>query len=606
MKNFPEDTIDSLQRSLNLTFDGISQNANAGVLMREKRQLLHNISGDFRAGELTAVMGLSGAGKSTLMDILAGFTTPQSGCVFVNNSPRELAAFRRSSAYIMQDHYLEPLLTVEESMKVAADLKLRMTDENKSERIEHILVALGLANSKQTRTGNLSGGQRKRLTIALELLNNPPFMLFDEPTSGLDSVASKQCLNLLKALAREGPRTVIITIHQPSATLLDMIDHLHVLVDGSCIYTGGTRNLIPYLSDHGLQCPTHYNPADFLMEICNGDYGDYNKTLSQSIDNGKSNAWRSPSETKIHWSFGDGLNMELYDGDGVDDNRSNSGYYATGFPRQLGVLFRRNFIKLSRDRILTFTRLSMHCLIAIFKGSVFYNIGEDAEEARNNSGLLFMSLMFVMFSAFSATLITFPLILPIVVREHFNRWYKLRSFYLANKLADLPIQITAVSLYMLILYLMTGQIAEGKRFLLLLTCYIAVSLVAQLIGLICGIVFSIKYGVIFGPFFIMPFVLFSGFLVHLTDAPWYLQWLFHGSFLKYGFQAAMASMYGFGRSKMPCNEIYCHYTYPSKLLMDFGMKSAEYWMPMIVLVILYLILDLIAYGCLRLKLKKIL
>ncbi|XP_011299281.1 ATP-binding cassette sub-family G member 4 [Fopius arisanus] len=606
MKRSPEETVGSLQRSLNLTFDGISQTVKAGLLMREKRHLLHNISGDFRAGELTAVMGLSGAGKSTLMDILAGFTSPQSGSVSVNNRPRELAAFRRSSAYIMQDHYLEPLLTVEESMRVAADLKLQSSDGSKSERIEQILVALGLANSKETRTANLSGGQRKRLAIALELVNNPPFMLFDEPTSGLDSVASKQCINLLKALAREGPRTVVITIHQPSATLLDMIDHLHVLVDGSCIYTGGTRNLIPYLSDHGLQCPTHYNPADFLMEICNGDYGDYNKILSQSIENGKNNAWRSPSETKIHWSFGDELNMELPEIDTSETSGSKSRYYATGFCRQLLVLFRRNFIKLSRDRILTFTRLTIHCLIAIFKGSVFYNIGTDADEARNNSGLLFMSLMFVMFSAFSATLITFPLMLPVIIREHFNRWYKLRSFYFANKFADLPIQITAVLLYTIILYLMTGQIAEGRRFLLLLLCYIAVSLVAQLIGLICGIVLSIKYGVIFGPFFIMPFVLFSGFLVHLTDAPWYLQWIFHCSFLKYGFQGAMASMYGFGRSQMPCNEIYCHYTYPKKVLMDFGMKSGEYWMPMIVLAILYVILDFIAYACLRLKLKKIL
>lgn len=155
----------------------------------------------------------------------------------------------------------------------------------------------------------------------------------------------------------------------------------------------------------------------------------------------------------------------------------------------------------------------MHCLIAVFIGSVFYDIGEDAQEARNNSGLLFMSLMFVMFSAFSATLITcklsqsmrfmnyfddkffhflVPIILPIVVREHFNRWYKLRSFYLANKLADLPIQITAVFVYILIVYLMTGQILEVERFILLLMCFIAVSLVAQVIGLIVGIVLCLE------------------------------------------------------------------------------------------------------------------
>ncbi|XP_034941510.1 uncharacterized ABC transporter ATP-binding protein/permease YOL075C-like [Chelonus insularis] len=594
-------------RSLNLTFDGLSYSVRAGILKKENRQLLTNISGDFRVGELTAIMGPSGAGKSTFLDILAGFTIPTTGTVLVNGSPRDLSEFRRNSAYIMQNDNLEPLLTVEESLRIAAELKLQSNHNEKIQRVDQIISALGLDTCRHTRTCSLSGGQRKRLAIALELVNNPPVMFFDEPTSGLDIVTSKQCISLLKALAREGPRTVVVTIHQPSATLFDMMDHLYVIVDGYCVYTGGTKPLLSYLAKFGLHCPTYHNPADFLMEICNGDYGKWNEKLVESINNGKCNSWRSISYEKDSWGFTPifrrGLSLEFPESH--VNYTLNSKQYATGFFKQLYVLVKRNAIKLSRDRILTFIRLGMHCIIAIIVGIIYFDIGEDAAYALNNFNLLFFSLMFLMFSAFSATIITFPLVLPIISREHFNRWYKLRSFYIANKLADLPIQVVAVSIYTLIVYLMTGQILEGKRFILLSIACVVVSLVAQIIGVIVGTGLNMQNGVIFGSLFIMPFVIFSGFFVHINDAPPYLQWLFHASFLKYGFECAMTSMYGFSRPKMLCSDDYCHFISPQKLMKEFGMIHVEYWFSMIILLFLYLVLDLFAYVILRLKLKKL-
>lgn len=168
------------------------------------------------------------------------------------------------SRYIMQQDVHHESLTVREVMMYAADLKLGndVSTDQKKEIFEEIMNLLRLNKVMDTICCNLSGGELKRLSIAQELVNNPPVLFLDEPTSGLDDLSSSQCVELLRRIAHGG-RTVIASIHTPSAKIFEMFDHIYVIAAGKCLYQGEGQNIVPFCEAAGLRCPKTYNPADF-------------------------------------------------------------------------------------------------------------------------------------------------------------------------------------------------------------------------------------------------------------------------------------------------------------------------------------------------------
>ncbi|CAD8048393.1 unnamed protein product [Paramecium sonneborni] len=152
-------------------------------------------------------------------------------------------------------------------------MRLTISEEEKHQRVEALIRELGITKCADTRVGNtqirgVSGGERKRASIGVELLTNPSLIFLDEPTTGLDSSTALQVIDLLKRLAKNG-RTIVSTIHQPSSEIFNNFDRLMLLVRGNIIYQGDAEEAINYYGNMGFQCPNFSNPSDYFMKLMN-------------------------------------------------------------------------------------------------------------------------------------------------------------------------------------------------------------------------------------------------------------------------------------------------------------------------------------------------
>uniref|UniRef100_A0A8C9UJ66 ABC transporter domain-containing protein n=1 Tax=Spermophilus dauricus TaxID=99837 RepID=A0A8C9UJ66_SPEDA len=210
-----------------------------------------------------------------LLDILAARKDPRglSGEVLVNGAPQN-ANFPCESGYVAQDGVGMGTLTVRENLRFAAALRLptTMTNHEKNERINKLIQDLGLSKVADVKVGTqfISGGERKRTSIAMELIMDPPILFLDEPTAGLDLSTASAVLLLLKSISEQG-RTIIFTIHQPRYSIFKLFDSLTLLASGKLMYHGPAQKALEYFQSAGYQCEPYSNPAYFFLDVINRD-----------------------------------------------------------------------------------------------------------------------------------------------------------------------------------------------------------------------------------------------------------------------------------------------------------------------------------------------
>ncbi|KAI8980227.1 hypothetical protein BD414DRAFT_494008 [Trametes punicea] len=240
------------------------------------KTILDNISGCAKPGQLLAIMGASGAGKSTFLDILARKNKKGavSGLTLVNGREIADADFKKVMGFVDQEDTLMSTLTVYETVLYSALLRLprEMSFEAKKYRTLETMNELGILGIKDSRIGDtghrsISGGEKRRVSIACELVTSPSILFLDEPTSGLDAYNALSVIDSLVSLARDYNRTVVFTIHQPRSNIVSLFDQLIVLAQGKLIYSGEADKVTDYLAAIGHPCPLGFNVADFLIDL---------------------------------------------------------------------------------------------------------------------------------------------------------------------------------------------------------------------------------------------------------------------------------------------------------------------------------------------------
>ncbi|KAM0678242.1 hypothetical protein BDAP_001257 [Binucleata daphniae] len=229
------------------------------ILFSAGKPILKNLTSSIKLGKMTAIIGPSGCGKTTLSKILSGrFTNEYSGSIYYNGKLMKKKELLKLFAYVHQDDYFYESQTVEETVKFVSALRNKKIDTKIVER-------LNLENILKSKIGNsskgISAGERKRVKILLELIDNKDAIFLDEPTSGLDSLNALNLVKLLKSLNM----TTCCVLHQPSSQMFFMFDEIIIMSQGNIVYQGSPSNIFAWFASLGKECPDHYNPADFIF-----------------------------------------------------------------------------------------------------------------------------------------------------------------------------------------------------------------------------------------------------------------------------------------------------------------------------------------------------
>lgn len=252
---------------------------------KEEKVILKDVSCDARSGEITAIAGPSGAGKTTLLEILAGKVSQGkvSGQVLVNGRPMNGPEYRRVSGFVPQEDALFPFLTVQETLTYSALLRLKTNRKEAKAKVKKLMEELGLEHVADSRIGEgsrsgISGGERRRVSIGVELVHDPNVILIDEPTSGLDSASALQVVMLLKDMTIKQGKTIVLTIHQPGFRILEQINRIVLLSSGLVVQNGSVNSLYQKIKFFGHQIPRRVNVLEYAIDIA----GSLEPVLTQS------------------------------------------------------------------------------------------------------------------------------------------------------------------------------------------------------------------------------------------------------------------------------------------------------------------------------------
>jgi ABC-type multidrug transport system ATPase subunit len=495
----------------------------------QTKQIIRGVSGAVNPGQCLAIMGPSGAGKTTLLNLLAGRIQGQGVTGDIRFDGKVLTAIEIASivGFVMQNDIFIEFMTIEETLMFAANLKLKGKYEDKMARVNKLIGDLKLEDCRNTLVGGqfikgISGGEKKRLNIAFELISDPPIIYLDEPTSGLDSYTSFIVVKLMNTIAKEVGKTIIYTIHQPSSDIFRMFDQLLLIYRGKLIYQGNANQAVDYFDKQlYLPCPFDSNPSDHFMYTMQSTSPKIEAHLIDTYDR-----LLAQNYTKL-----------------IEPKKDVQFQIKQFAPKllQLKATLGRGLLITRRNPMLTLVKISQMIVLGFFYCSIYFQLSSDPSDTVatfNKNGALFFLTTFHFIPSMMSFIVTFPLQRAVFLKEYSGRFYEVLPYYLSKILVEIPFALVFPIIFTCIIYYIVGFNPEFVR--LVKQNVVAVILVfcSQMLGVLIGCSFdSIDVALNITPLIFMPLMLFGGFFVNSDSIPKWMTWLEYASPFRYSLEA---------------------------------------------------------------------
>ncbi|POO02453.1 ABC transporter-like [Trema orientale] len=558
-----------VRRKMSFPFKTTSPNESSGDIAglssnnNNTKILLNGISGEAREGQIMAVLGASGSGKSTLIDALADRISKGSlkGSVSLNGEVLESRLLKVISAYVMQDDLLFPMLTVEETLMFSAEFRLprSLSKSKKRARVQALIDQLGLRNAAKTVIGDeghrgVSGGERRRVSIGIDIIHDPIVLFLDEPTSGLDSTSAFMVVKVLQRIAQSGS-IVVMSIHQPSYRILSLLDRLIFLSHGQTVYGGSPANLPLFFAEFGHPIPENENRTEFALDLI--------RELEETPGGTKSlvefnKSWQA-TKTKSHHpndtlsingpklSLKDAISASISRGKLVSgapndtNNLSSSSFPTFANPSwmEMVVISKRSITNSRRMPELFGIRLGAVLVTGIILATMFWRLDNSPKGIQERVGFF----AFAMSTTFYTCAEAIPVFLQeryIFMRETAYNAYRRSSYVLAHSIISIP-SLVFLSLAFAATTFWAVGLAGGLNgfFFFFFTIFAAFWAGSSFVTFLSGVVTHVMLGYTVVVAILAYFLLFSGFFIGRDRIPPYWLWFHYISLVKYPYEAVL-------------------------------------------------------------------
>ncbi|KAK5577507.1 hypothetical protein RB653_002449 [Dictyostelium firmibasis] len=548
---------------------------------KDEKKILTDINFFLKPGSMVLLLGSPGCGKSSLMNTLALLTSNENitGNLLFNGRVGDPNTHHRHVSYVVQDDCHMAPLTVRDTFKFSADCQIgEKSEKERNEVVDNVLDFLDLKHVQNTVVGDeflrgISGGQKKRVTIGVELVKDSNLLLMDEPTNGLDSSISLEMLTKIKNKVQQEKMSCLISLLQPGLEITKLFDYLMIMNQGQMSYFGPMNQAIGYFEGLGFKFPKHHNPAEFFQEIVDEPElycgVDEESEDNDAIENdGSSSGGKSYSFKKNIMMVNNKIVPPLKGADEfamayrksivykhileyidshIPDEEESSKFtnysllkpYSVGFNTQLLLNVKRGFQLFLGNKASIRLRLLKNIVMGFVLGTLFWKMDTNQTDGSNRSGLLFFSLLSFVFGGFGSISVFFNQ-RQVFYTQRAWKYYNTTSYFLSMIITDLPMSIIEVLIFSNFVYWMTGLNKTWDRYIyFFLMCLICDVMSLSIIRGVCSFTPTSYVAAALSPAIVSPFILMCGFMKHSNQIPGWWIWLYWISPIHYGFEGLL-------------------------------------------------------------------